>query len=433
VGKVHLVSLGCPKNLVDSEKLLKRLGEKGLQYCANVDDSDIIMVNTCGFVEDAKRESIEEILRVAALKKGNKKLLVLGCLAQRFGDDLIKEVPEIDALWGVGEEEHIAEYCERTVLPLLNSPLTKRRYREGDAGDRFIDTPYAYLKIAEGCDRNCSYCVIPGIRGRFRSRRPDEILAEAEGLIQAGTKEIIVVAQDITSYGKDICRYDLSRLVGDIASISGDFWIRLLYLYPTSVNDRLIETIALEEKVCKYIDVPLQHASAKILKLMGRGGSAASFEKLIGRVRSAVPDVNIRTTFIVGFPKETEEEFRELEAFIRKMKFDRLGVFTYSKEEGTPSSKLKGQVPVRTKKSRYERLMAAQSGISLEKNKSLVGRTFRAVVDEVSNDIAIARISSQAPEIDGVVFVEDGDLKKGEFVAVEIVDAYDYDLRGRIK
>jgi ribosomal protein S12 methylthiotransferase len=439
VGKVHLVSLGCPKNLVDSEKLLKRLGEKGLQYCANADDSDIIMVNTCGFVEDAKRESIEEILRVAALKKGNKKLLVLGCLAQRFGDDLKKEVPEIDALWGVGEEEHIAEYCERTVAGAgpCACPKEGQPQRVAPTGnglsDRFIDTPYAYLKIAEGCDRNCSYCVIPGIRGRFRSRPPDEILSEAECLIRAGSKEIIVVAQDITSYGKDIGGYDLSRLVGDIASISGDFWIRLLYLYPTSVNDRLIETIALEEKVCKYIDVPLQHASAKILKLMGRGGSAASFEKLIGRLRSAIPDVNIRTTFIVGFPQETEEEFRELEAFICKMKFDRLGVFTYSKEEGTPSSKLKGQVPVRTKKSRYERLMAAQSGISLEKNKSLVGRTFRAVVDEVSDDIAIARISSQAPEIDGVVFVEDGDLKKGEFVTVEIVVAYDYDLRGRIK
>jgi ribosomal protein S12 methylthiotransferase len=439
VGKVHLVSLGCPKNLVDSEKLLKRLGEKGLRYCSSAEDSDILMINTCGFIEDAKRESIEEILRVAALKKGDKKLLVLGCLAQRFGDDLKKEVPEIDALWGVGEEERIAEYCERTIVgaglcarPKEGQPRSAA-LTGNELSDRFIDTPNAYLKIAEGCDRNCSYCVIPGIRGKFRSRRPDEILAEAEDFIRAGTKEIIVVAQDITSYGKDLGDYDLSRLVKDIASISGDFWIRLLYLYPTSVDDHLIETIASEKKVCKYIDMPLQHASAKILKLMGRGGSAAYFEKLMMRIRSAVPDVNVRTTFIVGFPQETEEDFRELEAFIRKMKFDRMGVFTYSKEEGTPSSKLKGQVPVRTKKARYERLMASQSGISLEKNKSLVGRTFRALVDEVSDDIAIARISSQAPEIDGVVFVEDGNAKKGEFVTVEIVDAYDYDLKGRIK
>jgi ribosomal protein S12 methylthiotransferase len=438
VGKVHLVSLGCPKNLVDSEKLLKRLGKKGLHYCSNAEDSDIIMVNTCGFIEDAKRESVEEILRLAALKKGNKKLLVLGCLAQRFGDDLRKEVPEIDALWGVGEEEHIAEYCKRTVAErLFGRPGDERRRRialtENELSDRFVDTPYAYLKIAEGCDRNCSYCVIPGIRGRFRSRPPDEVLSEAEGLVHAGSREIIVVAQDITSYGKEIDGYDLSRLVRDMASITGDFWIRLLYLYPTSVDDRLIETIALEEKVCKYIDMPLQHASAKILKLMGRGGSAAYFEKLTGRIRSAVQDVTIRTTFIVGFPQETEEDFRELETFVRKIEFDRLGVFTYSKEEGTPSSKLKGQVPVRTKKSRYERLMASQSKISLEKNKSLVGRTFRAVVDEVSDDIALARISSQAPEIDGVVFVENGNAMKGEFVTVQIVDAYDYDLKGRIK
>jgi ribosomal protein S12 methylthiotransferase len=439
VGKVHLVSLGCPKNLADSEKLLKRLGEKGLRYCSSVEDSDILMINTCGFIEDAKQESIEEILRVAEMKEGDKKLVVFGCLAKRYGHDLKKEIPEIDALWGVGEEERIAEYCERTIVGAGLCACPKEGQPQGVAhtgnelSDRFIDTPYAYLKIAEGCDRNCSYCVIPGIRGKFRSRRPDEILAEAEGLIRAGTKEIIVVAQDITSYGKDIDGYNLSRLVRDIASISGDFWIRLLYLYPTSVDDRLIETIASEEKVCKYIDMPLQHASARILKLMGRGGSTAYFQKLIARIRSAVPDVNLRTTFIAGFPQETEEDFRELEAFIRKIKFDRLGVFTYSKEEGTASAKLKGQVPVRTKKARYERLMAFQSKISLEKNKSLVGRTFRAIVDEVSDDIAIARISSQAPEIDGVVFVEDGNAEKGEFVTVEIVDAYDYDLKGRIK
>jgi ribosomal protein S12 methylthiotransferase len=433
VGKVHLVSLGCPKNLVDSEKLLKRLGEKGHKYCSNAEDSDIIMVNTCGFVEDAKRESIEEILRLAASKKGNKRLLVLGCLAQRFGDDLRKEIPEIDALWGVGKEDHIAEYCERNVPLSVNPPLAREGDHAASSVGRFIDAPYAYLKIAEGCDRNCSYCVIPGIRGRFRSRPPDEILAEAENLIRAGSKEIIVVAQDITSYGKDIAAYDLSRLVRDIASINGDFWVRLLYLYPTSVDDRLIETIALEEKVCKYIDMPLQHASTKVLKLMGRGGSAGYYEKLITRIRSAVPDVIIRTTFIVGFPQETEEDFRELEAFVCKVEFDRLGVFTYSKEEGTPSSRLKGQVPARTKSARYERLMASQSGISMRKNKRLVGRTFRCIVDEVSNDIAIARISSQAPEIDGVVFVEDRNAKKGEFVTVEITTAYDYDLKGILR
>jgi ribosomal protein S12 methylthiotransferase len=439
VGRVHLISLGCPKNLVDSEKLLKRLGGKGLRYCSSAEDADILMVNTCGFIEDAKRESVEEILRIAAMKEGNKKLVVLGCLAQRFGDDLKKEIPEIDAIWGVGQEDRIVEYCESTIAgagpcacPKEGQPQRVALTGNG-LSDRFSDTPYAYLKIAEGCDRNCSYCVIPGIRGRFRSRRPDEILSEAEGLTRSGTKEIIVVAQDITSYGKDIGGYDLSRLVGDIASVNGDFWIRLLYLYPTSVDDRLIETIASEEKVCKYIDMPLQHASGKILGLMGRGGSAEYFGKLISRIRSAVPEVNVRTTFIVGFPQETEKDFGELVAFAEKTKFDRLGVFTFSKEEGTPSARLKGQVPARTKKARYERLMEAQAAISLEKNKALAGKTFRAIVDEVSDDIAIARIFSQAPEIDGVVFVEGGKAKKGEFVTVEIVDAYDYDLKGKIK
>ncbi len=431
MGKVHLISLGCPKNLVDSERLLKKLGEKGVGYCSNAEDSDILMVNTCGFIEDAKRESVEEILRVAALKKGNKKLVVLGCLAKRYGDDLIKEIPEIDAIWGVGEEERIAEYCERTMSPLLSPPRDKGVHKEGGAADRFIDTPYAYLKIAEGCDRKCSYCVIPGIRGGFRSRRPEEVLSEAEDVIRGGAREIIVVAQDITSYGKDIGGYDLSRLVRDIASIGGDFWIRLLYLYPSSVDDRLIETIASEEKVCKYIDMPLQHASKKMLGLMGRGGSAEYFAKLIERIRSAVPAVNIRTTFIVGFPQETEEDFRELSEFARRIKFDRLGVFMFSKEEGTPSSKLRGQIPARTKKARFEELMKEQAEISLEKNKELIGKTFRAIVDDVSDDIAIARISSQAPEIDGVVFAE-GKAKKGEFVTVKIVEAYDYDLKARI-
>jgi ribosomal protein S12 methylthiotransferase len=439
VGKVHLVSLGCPKNLVDSEKLLKRLGEKGLRYCSSAEDADILMVNTCGFIEDAKRESIEEILRVAEVKKGKKRLVVLGCLAQRFGADLKKEIPEIDALWGVGEEDRIAEYCERTMVGADPCARPEEGQLQGVApsaiglSDRFIDTPYAYLKIAEGCDRSCSYCVIPGIRGRFRSRPPDEILSEAEGLIGAGMKEIIVVAQDITSYGKDIGGYDLSRLVGDIASISGDFWIRLLYLYPTAVDDRLIETVASEEKVCKYIDMPLQHASKKILGLMGRGGSADYFGKLIGRMRSAVPEVNVRTTFIVGFPQETEDDFEELVAFVDRIGFDRLGVFAFSKEEGTPSSRLKGQVPARIKKARYEKLMGKQAAISLAKNMSIVGRTFRVLVDDVSDDITIGRLASQAPEIDGVVFVEGGNARKGEFVTVEIVDAYDYDLKARLK
>jgi ribosomal protein S12 methylthiotransferase len=321
------------------------------------------------------------------------------------------------------------EYCESAIAQ-TGPCVWPKEIRE--LSDRFVDTSYAYLKIAEGCNRGCTYCVIPGIRGRFRSRQPDELLAEAEKLIREGTREIIVVAQDITSYGKDIGGYALNRLIGDIASISGDFWIRLLYLYPTSVDERLIETMASEEKVCKYIDMPLQHSSEKILKLMGRGGSEKYYERLIAQMRAVIPEVTIRTTFIVGFPHETDEDFEGLLEFVKRMKFDRLGAFTYSKEEGTPAAKLKSQVPIRAKQARYEKLMETQASISLQKNSTLIGRTFRAIVDEVSDDITVARVFSQAPEIDGVVFVEGGGAEKGEFITVEITDAYDYDLRGKI-
>ncbi len=439
MGKVHLISLGCPKNLVDSEKLLKKLEDKGLSYCSRPADSDILMVNTCGFIEDARRESVEEILRAAQMKEGKKKLVVFGCLAKRFGAELKKEIPEIDLVLGIGDEDRIAEYCGESVAgaglrarPKEAQSRGTARTRECPSPDKFSDTHYAYLKIAEGCDRGCSYCVIPGIRGAFRSRLPEEILSEAEGLVQSGSKELVVVAQDITSYGKEIGGYDLARLVTDISSISGDFWIRLLYLYPTSVNDRLIDVIASEEKVCKYIDMPLQHVSGKILRLMGRGGSPEYFERLVSRIRSAVADVNLRTTFIVGFPQETDEDFGELVEFVHEVKFERLGAFTYSREEGTAASKLKGQVPLRAKKARYERLMEIQSAISLEKNKRLKGRIFKALVDDVSDGVTVARIWSQAPEIDGVVLIEGGHAKKGEFVSVEILDAYDYDLKGKI-
>lgn len=432
MGKVHLVSLGCPKNLVDSEKLLNKLESRGLNYCSHAAESDIIMVNTCGFIEDARRESVEEILRAAGMKDGHKKLIVFGCLAKRFGVELEKEIPEIDLVLGVGEEDRIVDFCEKSVsLPL--SPLFAGGACEGGrASDKFSDTPYAYLKIAEGCDRGCSYCVIPGIRGAFRSRHPEDILSEAEDLVRSGKKELVIVAQDITSYGKETGGYDLSRLLGDISSISGDFWIRLLYLYPTAINDRLIEVIASEEKVCKYIDMPLQHVSEKILRLMGRGGSAEYFEKLLLKIRSAATDVNVRTTFIVGFPQETEDDFGQLLEFARATEFERLGAFMYSKEEGTAASKLKGQVPLRLRKARYNRLMEVQSAISVEKNKRLKGRVFKALVDEVSDEVTVARIYSQAPEIDGVVLIEDGRAKKGEFITVEIVDAYDYDLKGKI-
>ncbi len=447
MGKVHLLSLGCPKNLVDSENLLKKLGRHGIFYSSEPDDSDIIMVNTCGFIADAKRESVEEILRIAELKAKNaqKKLVVFGCLAKRYGEELRREIPEIDALWGVEEEDEIVEYCKRIDTPnkkgaSLSSrslksphpPFAKGGRGGIDLSQRFIDKPYAYLKVAEGCDRSCSYCVIPGIRGTYKSRKPEDIVKDAEDLVSGGMKELILIAQDITLYGKEMKGYNLSRLIRDIASIDGDFWIRLLYLYPTSINNKLLERIGSEEKVCKYIDMPLQHTDEKILKLMGRGGSSGYFERLISRIREIIPGANIRTTLIVGFPQETEEDFGGMVEFIRRIRFDRLGVFAYSREEGTAAFRLKGRVPERIKKERYHRMMEIQSGISLEKNKNLVGKTFRALVEEVGDDITIARLYSQAPEIDGVVLVDDRNVRKGDFVDVEIKEAYDYDLKAAI-
>lgn len=430
--KVHLLSLGCPKNLVDSEKLLKKLEKKGIFYSSDSKDSDIVVVNTCGFIEDAKRESVEEILRIAEEKgkNGVKKLIVFGCLAERSGDELKKEIPEIDALWGVADEDEIVEYCEK----IIKSEDTAAG--RGDVGmsvhEKFVNTSYAYLKIAEGCNRGCTYCVIPAIRGAYRSREPEAVLNEAEGLVRGGVRELIVIAQDITSYGRDIGGYDLSRLIKDMASLEGDFWIRLLYLYPASVTEKLLETISAEKKVCKYIDIPLQHSEERILKLMGRGGNSRQSEELIRRIRDIIPEVNIRTSFIVGFPQENDEDFGGLMEFVRKIKFDRLGVFTYSREEGTPAFALKGQAPKRTKKERYDRIMEMQSAISLAKNKKLIGKTFRALVDDADDKVGVARLYSQAPEIDGVVLIEEQNVVKGNFVQVKITGAYDYDLKGTV-
>ena len=427
MAKVYLLSLGCPKNLVDSQGLLRKLGDRGMAYSPSPEESDILVVNTCGFIEEAKRESIEEILRIAGFKKKgrDKKLIVYGCLAKRFGGELRKEIPEIDALWGVGSEDEIVAYCES-----LGVPAAKNKGKRAAPG--LEQSPYGYLKIAEGCDRGCGYCVIPEIRGKFRSRDPKEILAEAEDLTRAGTSELILVAQDITSYGKDLTGYDLSRLVREIGAIRGDFRIRFLYLYPTAIDDHLLETISSEEKVCNYIDMPLQHSERDILKLMGRGGSRTYFEKLIRKIREKVPGVSIRTTFIVGFPGETDEDFDHLMKFVRKMKFERLGAFTYSKEVGTPAAMLKGQIGKRKKVERYRKLMEMQSAISFEKNKELIGRTFRALVDDIDDGVAVARLSSQAPEIDGVVFLEEKGLLKGTFVNIRITEAFDYDLKGTI-
>lgn len=421
MGNVSLLSLGCPKNLVDSENLLKKLAEKGLAYVEDPESADILLVNTCGFIDDAKKESVEEILRLTGIKKrGNKKLVVFGCLAKRFGNELRNEIPEIDLLCGVGEDDRIVEYCGKISSP---SDAVHKDIR-------ITDTAYAYLKIAEGCDRGCTYCVIPDIRGSFKSRTPEEILKEAEAMIRAGRRELIVVAQDITSYGKDMAGSDLSRLIRDITSISGDFWVRLLYLYPTAITDELLMTIRDEEKVCNYLDLPLQHTEQKILKLMKRGGGREYYENLIGKIRETIPGVALRTTLITGFPQESEQDFENMLDFVQRMKFDRLGVFTYSREEGSAAYSLKGQVPMSIRKKRRDRIMEVQSAISLENNSRLVGKTFSALVDDLDGDVGIARIYSQAPEIDGVTFLQGAGFRKNEFCTVRIERIFDYDIQG---
>lgn len=435
MNKIHITTLGCPKNTVDSDHLAGAFACEGFATADNAGDADILLVNTCGFIKDAKEESIEEVLRLAGLKKDGGKLLVFGCLAARYRNELLKEIPEIDAIWGVGEEDRIIEYCKK------NRSGVRGQRSEGATGSSMTHNPlpitpqsYAYIKIAEGCDKKCTFCVIPSIRGAFRSVRPETIIAEAGEYINAGIRELILVAQDITNYGKGLNGYDLVSLLHDLASLHGDFYIRLLYLYPASISEALIECIAAEDKIQKYLDIPLQHSEDRILRLMGRRGTRNEYRKLIRTLRRRIPGVALRTTFITGFPGETEEEFNGMIDFIEETRFDRLGSFMFSKEEGTPSAGLNGQVPEKVKRRRYEEIMKRQSQISLELNREIVGRRFRAIVDEVAEDVTLARLYSHAPEIDGSVIIENRHpcLKAGDVVTVEITGAYDYDLRGKI-
>lgn len=434
--KIHITTLGCPKNSVDSRHLSGAFTAEGFISVAEADDADILLVNTCGFIKDAKEESIEEVLRLAQMKEDGRKLVVFGCLAARYRNELLKEIPEIDGIWGVGEETKIIEYCKE----IMNRRIGEKSPHHRLSGSKIHDVgSYAYLKIAEGCDKKCTFCVIPSIRGEFRSVRPELIMAEAGEYIKAGARELILVAQDITNYGKDLDGYDLVALLRDLASLPGDFYIRLLYLYPTAISEALIECIADEDKIQKYLDIPLQHSEDKILRRMGRRGTRTEYRKLIRMLRRRIPGIALRTTFIVGFPTETEEEFNGLIDFIEETRFERLGVFMFSREEGTPSATYKGQVPDKVKHRRFEEIMKRQALISLEVNREIVGRRFRAIVDEAAEDVILARLYSHAPEIDGVVIIERAEtpecadkLKAGDMVTVEITDAYDYDVKGKL-
>lgn len=432
--RVNLVSLGCLKNQADSEVLLRHLRARGAVFSEEPSGADVLLVNTCGFIEEAKRESIDEILNLAAHKETGQRLVVFGCLATRYGEELKREIPEIDALFGLGEGDAIAS------LITGNGGIRHIHSVSGGgsiACHEFVPSLGAKhvvpIKVAEGCSRRCTFCVIPSVRGRFRSRGPDEVLREAESYITAGIKELVLVAQDLTAYGRDLGGYGLSALVRDMAAISGDFWIRLHYLNPSAVDERLLEAIAGEEKVVNYADVPLQHSEDRVLRAMGRAGTRKEYLKLLRNIRRAMPGVTLRTSFIVGFPGESRQDFEGLMDFVHEAEFDRLGAFLYSKEEGTPAARLAGHLPRQAKHERYDELMGLQAEISREKNQALVGRRLRTLVDSVEGGTALVRHPGQSMDIDGVTRItgmEGRKIRAGLFVEVEITAAHDYDLDG---
>ncbi len=437
--KIGMISLGCPKNQVDAEMLLAKLSENGFEISDDVDGTDAVIVNTCGFIEDAKKEAIENILDMAELKKEGSvgKIIVTGCLAERYRDEIFSEIPEVDAVVGIGSNEDICEICEKVINGETVTSFGEKTCLPLN-GERMLTTPsyYAYIKIAEGCSNCCTYCAIPSIRGNFRSRQPEDILKEAADLAKSGVKELIVVAQDTTNYGEDLFgKPALHALLTALSKIEGIKWIRTLYCYPERITDELIETVANNEKILNYFDIPIQHADAKILKAMNRKGDKETLLSLISRIRSKIPDAVIRTTLITGFPGETEESFETLSDFVRSARFDRLGCFCYSQEEGTPAALLPEQVDEDVKKEREEVIMEQQYRIQEELNDSLIGKVFEAVVEgyDAYTDTYYGRTWRDAPEIDGMVNFTCGyELNEGDFVEVEIMGINDYDLIGEV-
>src|SRR6266705_1929592 len=448
MAKVGFISLGCPKNLVDSEVMMGQLKQNGYEITGNAEEADTVVVNTCGFIDSAKKESIEAILEAARLKTNGKatRLIVAGCLVERYRDSLKAEMPEVDAFIGTSQINDILSVCDpktntRTlpVLPLGNQSAT---YLYDESTPRVLATPshYAFIKIAEGCDRPCAFCFIPQMRGHFRSRRFGSIIAEAHQLAEEGVKELILVAQDSSRYGEDLGKHDaLAHLLRELSHTTGIEWVRVMYTYPTHISDGFLDVLAEEPRAVKYLDMPLQHASQNMLKLMKRGGNRASLERLIERVRRRVPGIAVRTTFITGFPGETDEDFNELLAFVRNVEFDRVGVFTYSDEEGTPAYELPNKVDPKIAKQRRARLMKEQAKISRRRNKARIGATMRVLFEGESNESELlwqGRMETQAPDIDGCVLINDAPAefsgRPGEFVNVRIVEAQEYDLVGRI-
>lgn len=433
--KVGMISLGCPKNQVDGEALLAKLAAAGYQIVNEIENSDVMIVNTCGFIEDAKREAIDTILEVAQYKEAGviSALVVTGCLAERYQDEILKEMPEVDAVIGIGANADIVKVCDKALCGIKTSNYPNKCYLPID-DERLLSTPshWAYLKIAEGCDNRCSYCAIPGIRGKFRSRKIESVVDEAKSLVNRGVKEIILVAQDTTKYGQDLYgEYSLDKLLKELVKIDGLEWIRLFYCYPQRITDSLIEVIANEEKVCNYIDIPLQHSDATVLKNMNRVGDGNDYRVLLDKMRKAIPDLALRTTFMVGFPGETDEQFENLCNFVKDMKFDKMGCFTFSPEEDTPAFDMDNQIDEDIKKRRQEVLMNAQYSITEASNKSRVGNVYKVIIDSFADGKYTGRSYMDSPEIDsGIIFTSNKKLNIGDFVNVKITDFDGYDLIG---
>lgn len=421
--KIHILTLGCPKNLVDSEILMSKLKNK-FQIVEKPEKADLVVVNTCGFIDSAKQESIEKIFEMVELKEKGKveSVYVMGCLSERYKNELEKEIPEVDKFFGVEKFEEI-----------LNTLGVPDRYEL--LGERELLTPkhYAYLKISEGCDNPCSFCAIPLIRGKHISRPIEEIIKEAKKLAWKGVKEIIIIAQDTTYYGLDIYgKRKLPELLNRLSEIDGIEWIRLMYTFPAKFPTEVLDIMAQNPKICKYIDIPIQHISDKILKSMRRGITKRKTIELLEKIRETVPEVAIRTSLIVGYPGETEKEFEELLDFVYTFKFDRLGVFTYSQEEGTKAFELGDPVSPEEKERRMALIMNAQHDIIVEKNEKMIGRKFKVLIDRKERDFYIGRTQWDAPEIDLEVLVEGNGIKIGNFYEVEIYDIFEYDLIGKV-
>jgi len=439
--KVSMVSLGCPKNLVDAEVMLGVLSKQEYEITTDEKDADVIIVNTCSFIKEAKQESIDAILDLAERKHDGRchTLIVSGCLPQRYQEELAKELPEVDIFIGTGDYPRIAEIlAEKTGTEGQLRYIGDPDYIYDESLPRLNSSPswYSYLKVGEGCSNCCSYCIIPQLRGPYRSRPLDALVAEAERLVARGVKEINVISQDITRYGSDMNDgTTLETLVHRLAAIDGLRWIRLLYAYPDGISDGLIALIRDEPKVCKYLDIPIQHISDPVLKAMKRRSNGQQIRDLVAKLRREIPDIALRTSLIVGFPGETVDDFADLMQFVEQTQFDRLGVFCYSREEGTPAAAMPEQVSERIKRERYRKLMRAQARLSFRRNRALIGKTEQVIVEGYSEETELllkGRSARQAPDIDGQVYITAGIADVGDIVQLKITDSSDYDLIGEI-